>query len=102
MVGVPGLPAGAQRLVADGSSLLVLEGRPGSGAGQLIISSAPSLPLIHEAGTDVRRPPRSPASMFAHWTIGTPGERAAQMDGEHGFASELAASHHMDHILGRS
>ena len=77
-------PAGARRLFAAGEGRIVLEGRPGSGAGQLIITAARHSRVGAavgggNAGTPQRRLPGSPAAMLAHWTIGSPsGENADQ------------------------
>ena len=77
-------PTGAQRLFAAGERRIVLEGRPGSGAGQLIITAARCKPQPavvaagdDDAGTQQRRLPGSPAAMLAHWTIGSPSGDAA-------------------------
>ncbi len=81
-------PVGAQRLCfVAGERRIVLEGRPGSGAGQLIITAARNEPRPaaatdgdgdNDAGTR-QRLPGSPAAMLAHWTIGSPsGDTAGQ------------------------
>jgi hypothetical protein len=66
-----------------------------------MIFSAPSLLPANEAGGE-RRPPHSPASMLAHWTIGSPSERQLLADAEYGFASEPAVDYGRSGAPGRS
>ncbi len=71
-------PSGAQRLFPAGERRIVLEGRPGSGAGRLIIAAARHEPRAaavtgsRDAGPARRQLPGSPAAMLAHWTSGSP------------------------------
>ena len=63
---------GAQRLFALGPRRIVLEGRPGSGAGPLIITAVRPRAVTEDAGTAPQQAPQSPATLLSHWTIGSP------------------------------